>query len=50
MKINQETFEIYLKMYEIINRKPNDNKCLITEAAKMMIAAIDEQGNLPEKY
>lgn len=50
MEINRETLEIYLKMYDIIHRKYNDNKDLIIQAAKMMIAAIDEQGDLPEKY
>lgn len=50
MEINKETLDIYLKMYDIIHRKPNSDKSLITWAAEMMIAAIDEQGNLPEKY
>ena len=50
MEINKETQEIYWQMYEILRRKRRDDKSQIFEAARFMIAAIDEQGNIPDIY
>lgn len=50
MVVNEETLDIYLKMYEILSRKRKDDKSLIFEAAQAMICAIDKQGNIPAKY
>ena len=50
MELNKETLEVYLMMYKIIHRKPKEDKMQIINAAKHMIAAIDEEGNLPEVY
>lgn len=48
--LNEETLKIYLKMHEILSRKYFEEKSPIYEAAKAMITAIDECGNIPERY
>ena len=50
MEINNETQELYWLMYDIVSRKQTEDKMLIFDAAKSMISAIDEQGNLPTGY
>ena len=49
-ELNKETQELYWFMYEITHRKYSKDKSLLFEAAREMISAIDEQGNLPSKY
>ena len=49
-ELNEETQELYWFMYEITHRKYSKDKSLLFEAAREMISAIDEQGNLPSKY
>lgn len=48
--LNEETLMLYLKMHDILTRKQFDEKEPLYTAARAMIAAIDECGNLPERW
>lgn len=50
MTINKETLDIYLCMHELLARCYTQAKMPIHDAAKYMIAAIDECGNIPPMW
>ena len=49
-ELDDFTQKVYWQMYEILRRKQRDDKCLLFQAARAMISAIDEQGNIPPVY